>query len=125
MSNYQMVREFHAKFLAPLDEPQRLNDQPFVDLRHELIREEFAELKEAAAEKDMVGVVDALADILYVTYGYGAALGIDLDEAFRRVHESNMSKLGADGKPIFREDGKVLKGPGYFKPDLVDLAPQV
>lgn len=121
MTNYKMVREFHAAFNCPLDAPEKLNDKPFTDLRHELIREEFAELAEAVAEGDRLGVLDALTDILYVTYGYGAALGLDLDTSFKRVHESNMSKLGQDGKPIFREDGKVLKGPHYFKPDLADL----
>ena len=74
-----------------------------------------------AGTSGRLGVLDALTDILYVTYGYGAALGMDLDTSFKRVHESNMSKLDEDGKPIFREDGKVLKGPNYFKPNLTDL----
>ena len=88
------------------------------DLRYELIREELEELKEAMDEKDIVGVADALSDLLYVVYGAGHSFGIDLDNCFNEVHRSNMSKLGADGKPIYREDGKVMKGENYSPPDI-------
>lgn len=88
------------------------------ELRYELIKEEVSELREALDQKDIVGVADALTDILYVTYGAGHAFGIDLDKCFAEVQNSNMSKLGDDGKPIYRSDGKVLKGPNYFPPDL-------
>ena len=87
-------------------------------MRLELIAEELGELEEAIANKDLVGIADALTDILYVTYGAGHAFGLDLDACFREVQRSNMSKLGEDGKPIYREDGKVLKGPNYSEPDL-------
>ena len=93
-------------------------DLDTVALRYELIKEELQELFVAMAEKDMVEVADALTDILYVTYGAGHAFGIDLDACFREVQRSNMSKLGEDGKPIYREDGKILKGPDYSEPDL-------
>jgi len=87
-------------------------------LRVDLIEEELQELKDAISDNDIVGVADALADILYVTYGAGAAFGINLDVCFQEVHGSNMSKLGEDGKPVYREDGKVMKGPNYREPDL-------
>ena len=87
-------------------------------LRYNLIKEELSELKEAMDNKDILEVADALTDILYVTYGAGHAFGIDLDACFDEVQNSNMSKLGADGKPIYNESGKVMKGPNYFKPDL-------
>ena len=89
-----------------------------VKLRYELILEELNELKEAIEKKDIKEVADALTDILYVTYGAGHAFGINLDKCFDEVQKSNMSKLGADGKPIYNEHGKVMKGPNYFKPDL-------
>tara|TARA_B100001063_G_scaffold130213_1_gene121683 strand:+ start:185 stop:526 length:342 start_codon:yes stop_codon:yes gene_type:complete len=89
-----------------------------VKLRYELILEELNELKEAIEQKDIKEVADALTDILYVTYGAGHAFGINLDKCFDEVQKSNMSKLGADGKPIYNEYGKVMKGPNYFKPDL-------
>ncbi len=88
------------------------------NLRHDLINEELSELKNAIDQKDLLEVADALTDILYVTYGAGHAFGIDLDKCFNEVQNSNMSKLGEDGKPIYNEMGKVLKGPNYFKPDL-------
>jgi predicted HAD superfamily Cof-like phosphohydrolase len=88
------------------------------ELRLELIQEEVDELGEAMEQRDMVGIADALTDILYVVYGAGHAYGIDLGECFQEVHASNMSKLGEDGKPIRREDGKILKGPNFFEPDL-------
>ena len=92
--------------------------EKIVQLRYELIKEELEELNQAIKEKDIKEVADALADILYVTYGTGHAFGIDLDKCFNEVQQSNMSKLGSDGKPIYNESGKVMKGPNYFKPDL-------
>jgi len=93
-------------------------DADTVALRIELIGEELNELWDACEQKDIVGVAYALADILYVTYGAGHAFGVDLDKCFAELQRSNMSKLGEDGKPIYREDGKVLKGPNYSEPDL-------
>ena len=93
-------------------------DKKIQDLRYELIREELEELKVALEEKNLKEVADALTDILYVTYGAGHAFGIDLDKCFEEVQASNMSKLGEDGKPIYNDSGKVMKGPDYFKPDL-------
>ena len=87
-------------------------------LRYDLIKEELEELKVAMKNKDLLEVADALTDILYVTYGAGHAFGIDLDKCFEEIQSSNMSKLGDDGKPIYNESGKVMKGPKYFKPDL-------
>ena len=90
-------------------------------LRVELIVEELSELEDANEEQDLVAVADALTDILYVTYGAGHAYGIDLDACFKEVQRSNMSKLGEDGEPIYREDGKVLKGPNFSEPDLKSI----
>tara|TARA_B100000530_G_scaffold203411_1_gene129797 strand:- start:377 stop:718 length:342 start_codon:yes stop_codon:yes gene_type:complete len=92
--------------------------QKINDLRYDLIKEELAELKQAIDSQDILEVADALTDILYVTYGAGHAFGIDLDACFNEVQNSNMSKLGSDGKPIYNESGKVMKGPNYFKPNL-------
>ena len=89
-----------------------------IKLRYELIKEELDEFREAIEKKDIKEVADALTDILYVTYGAGHAFGINLDKCFAEVQNSNMSKLGDDGKPIYNESGKVMKGPNYFKPDL-------
>ena len=93
-------------------------NEKIVKLRYELIKEELEELNQAIKDGDMKEVADALTDILYVTYGAGHAFGIDLDKCFSEVQQSNMSKLGPDGKPIYNESGKVMKGPNYFKPDL-------
>ena len=100
-----------------LDEPS-LPTFDVAKLRTELIREEYTELIDAINKMDIVEIGDALTDLLYVTYGAGHAIGINLDKCFEEVHNSNMSKLGEDGKPIYREDGKVLKGPNYWKPNL-------
>jgi predicted HAD superfamily Cof-like phosphohydrolase len=91
------------------------------DMRHDLIKEECDEVWDAYCHESNEALLKELADLVYVTYGFAAWAGWDLDEAVRRVHESNMSKLGEDGKPIYREDGKVLKGPNYLPPDLKDL----
>ncbi len=93
-------------------------DDKITSLRYDLIKEELEELKQAIDKKDIKEVADALTDILYVTYGAGHAFGIDLDKCFDEVQNSNMSKLGSDGKPIYNDKGKVMKGPNYFKPDL-------
>ena len=98
-----------------------LPSDDLAQLRLDLIAEETGELYSALAEKNIVQIADALTDILYVVYGAGHAFGIDLDDCFREVHESNMSKLGADGKPVYRDDGKVLKGPNFFEPKLGEL----
>jgi predicted HAD superfamily Cof-like phosphohydrolase len=96
-------------------------DRAITELRLALIEEEVDELREALRKNDLVEVADALTDILYVVYGAGLSFGIDLDACFLEVHESNMSKLGADGKPIYRSDGKVLKGLNYFRPELATV----
>ena len=106
---------------------QEVNNEPTLrdsraqQLRYDLIDEELEELKMAFDNDDIVEIADALTDLLYVVYGAGHAFGIDLDECFLEVHESNMSKLGEDGRPIYREDGKVLKGPDYFPPNLKEI----
>ena len=93
-------------------------EKKIVKLRYDLINEELEELQDAIKDKNMLEIADALTDILYVTYGAGHAFGIDLDECFKEVHRSNMSKLSEDGKPMYRDDGKVLKGPNFSEPDL-------
>lgn len=117
-SNFEMVGTFMEKFGQQVKEQAEFPDNDTIALRLELIQEELNELREAIGNADMVEVADALTDILYVTYGAGHAFGIDLDKCFEEVQASNMSKLGTDGKPIYREDGKVLKGPNFFQPDL-------
>jgi len=106
------------KFGQNVETKASFPEQKTQNLRYELIREELEELKVALEEKNLKEVADALTDILYVTYGAGHAFGIDLDKCFEEVQSSNMSKLGKDGKPIYNEDGKVMKGPYYFKPKL-------
>ena len=118
MTNFDKVRIFMETFGQEVKSKPSLSTSNIRALRYELIREEVEELHEAMAKQDLLAIADALTDILYVTYGAGHALGIDLDACFDEVSKSNMSKLGIDGKPIYREDGKVLKGPNYFAPDL-------
>lgn len=118
ITNFKRVDEFMKVFGQEVKTFPEFPSETIQQLRIDLIEEELGELKEAIEQKDIVAVADALTDILYVVYGAGSAFGIDLDACFEEVHESNMSKLDVDGKPIFREDGKVLKGPNYFKPDL-------
>lgn len=117
-TNFNKVNVFMDAFGQEVKRSPEFPDLDTVALRYELIKEELQELFVAMAEKDIVEVADALTDILYVTYGAGHAFGIDLDACFREVQRSNMSKLGEDGKPIYREDGKILKGPDYSEPDL-------
>ena len=118
MTNFESVRKFMETFGQEIKEKASFPDAKITSLRFELIKEELEELKVAIEKKDIKEVADALTDILYVTYGAGHAFGIDLDKCFAEVQNSNMSKLGADGKPIYNEKGKVMKGPGYFKPNL-------
>jgi|TARA_B100000795_G_C22573057_1_gene350837 predicted HAD superfamily Cof-like phosphohydrolase len=118
MSNFESVKKFMETFGQEVKEKNEFPDKKITELRYELIKEELDELKQAIKDKDMKEVADALTDILYVTYGAGHAFGINLDKCFEEVQKSNMSKLGPDGKPIYNESGKVMKGPNYFKPDL-------
>ena len=118
MSNFESVKKFMKTFGQEVKEKAEFPTDKITSLRYDLIREELDELKEAIDNKDIKEVADAMTDILYVTYGAGHAFGINLDKCFAEVQNSNMSKLGDDGKPIYNEKGKVLKGPNYFKPDL-------
>lgn len=118
MSNYTKVCNWHDKFNVPLAyEPALLTDDRRL-LRKKLIEEEQEELFKAMADEDMVEIADGLADLLYVVYGTAAEYGIDIDAVFTEVQRSNLSKLGEDGKPIYRDDGKVLKGPNFFPPNI-------
>ena len=118
MTNFKSVRKFMETFGQEIKEKAAFPEEKITSLRYDLIREELEELKDAIEKKDMKEVADALTDILYVTYGAGHSFGIDLDKCFQEVQNSNMSKLGEDGNPIYNESGKVMKGPNYFKPDL-------
>ena len=118
MINFESVKKFMKTFGQEVKEKADFPSNKITTLRYDLISEELAELKEAIDKKDIKEVADALTDILYVTYGAGHAFGIDLDKCFDEVQRSNMSKLGVDGKPIYNEKGKVMKGPNYFEPDL-------
>ena len=118
MTNFEKVKTFMQTFGQEVKTKPSFSTDKINDLRYNLIKEELSELKEAIDNKDLLEVADALTDILYVTYGAGIAFGIDLDKCFDEVQNSNMSKLGQDGNPIYNEAGKVMKGPNYFKPDL-------
>lgn len=118
MTNFAKVGEFMDSFGQEVKETPVWPSDKIIELREKLIAEEFREYKEAVEKRDMVAIADALSDLLYVVYGAGHAYGIDLDLTFNLVHDSNMSKLGPDGKPIYREDGKVMKGPNFYEPDL-------
>ena len=118
MTNFDKVGVFMKTFGQEVKNKPSLSDNKINELRVSLIQEELDELKEAMNNKDLLEVADALTDLLYVTYGAGHAFGIDLDKCFNEVQNSNMSKLGLDGKPIYNDKGKVMKGPNYFKPDL-------
>ena len=118
MTNFESVRKFMETFGQEIKEKAGFPDDKITSLRYDLINEELNELKEAMDKKDLKEVADALTDILYVTYGAGHAFGINLDKCFQEVQNSNMSKLGSDGEPIYNEKGKVMKGPNYFKPDF-------
>ena len=118
MSNFENVKKFMKTFGQEVKEKAEFPSDKITSLRYDLISEELSELKEAINNKDIKEVADALTDILYVTYGAGRAFGINLDKCFEEVQSSNMSKLGEDGKPIYNDKGKVMKGPNYFKPNL-------
>ena len=118
MSNFNKVGTFMKTFGQEVKTKPSLSTEKINKLRVDLIKEELEELTEAMNNKDLLEVADALTDILYVTYGAGHAFGIDLDQCFEEVQNSNMSKLDENGKPIYNESGKVMKGPNYFKPDL-------
>ena len=121
MSNFEKVGEFMKTFGQDVKNKAKFPSEKIIKLRYNLIEEELKEFKEALKKNDLKEVADALTDILYVTYGAGHAFGIDLDKCFQEVQNSNMSKLGKNGKPIFNEFGKVMKGPNYFKPNLEKL----
>ena len=118
MSNFNRVKKFMQTFGQEVKNRPSFPEEKIQNLRIKLIDEELKEFREAIKNKDIVEVADALTDILYVTYGAGHAFGIDLDKCFHEVQNSNMSKLDENGSPIYNKDGKVMKGPKYFKPDL-------
>jgi predicted HAD superfamily Cof-like phosphohydrolase len=118
MTNFESVKKFMETFGQEIKKKAGFPNEKITSLRYDLIKEELDELHQAIDNKDIKEVADALTDILYVTYGAGHAFGIDLDKCFEEVQNSNMSKLGSDGKPIYNDKGKVMKGPNYFKPDL-------
>ena len=118
MSNFNKVKAFMNTYGQEVKNTPEFPDSKIVQLRIDLIQEELNELKEAINNNDIIEVADALTDILYVTYGAGHSFGVDLDSCFNEVQNSNMSKLGDDGKPIYNESGKVMKGPNYFKPNI-------
>ena len=119
MTNFEKVKLFMNTYGQEVKDKAEFSDEKTNKLRIDLIKEELEELTHAMNDKNLLEVADALTDILYVTYGAGHAFGIDLDKCFDEVQNSNMSKLGEDGKPIYNESGKVMKGPNYFKPDLL------
>ena len=118
MTNFEKVGLFMKTFGQEVKLNASFSSDKINKLRIDLIEEELEELKDAISKKDLKETIDALTDILYVTYGAGHAFGVNLDKCFEEVQNSNMSKLGKDGKPIYNENGKVMKGPNYFKPDL-------
>ena len=118
MSNFEDVKKFMKTFGQKVITKPQFPDEKTMNLRFDLIKEELNELEQAMKEKNLKEIADALTDILYVTYGAGCAYGINLDKCFKEVQRANMSKLGEDGKPIFNEKGKVMKGPNYREPDL-------
>ena len=118
MSNFSKVGVFMKTFGQEVKDKPSFSTDKINKLRIDLIKEELGELTEAMKNRDLLEVADALTDILYVTYGAGHAFGINLDDCFKEVQNSNMSKLGEDGKPIYNDNGKVMKGPNYFKPNL-------
>jgi len=118
MSNFNDVKKFMKTFGQRVISKPQFPDEKTMKLRLDLIKEELSELEQAMNAKDLNEIADALTDILYVTYGAGCAYGIDLDKCFKEVQRANMSKLGEDGKPIYNEKGKVMKGPNYSAPNL-------
>ena len=118
MSNFTDVKTFMETFGQIVKTKPQIPDEKTMQLRYDLIKEELAELEQAMKDKNLKEIADALTDILYVTYGAGFAYGVNLDKCFKEVQRANMSKLGADGKPIYNEKGKVMKGPNYLEPNL-------
>ena len=118
MTNFEKVKNFMQTFGQEVKNKPSFSSEKINNLRYDLIKEELDELKEALDKKDLLEVADALTDILYVAYGAGHAFGINLDDCFEEVQQSNMSKLDNEDKPIYNDAGKVMKGPNYFKPDL-------
>ena len=118
MTNFSSVKKFMETFGQEVKTKAEFPSDKFIKLRYDLIKEELDEFEEAIKSKNLKEIADSLTDILYVTYGAGHAFGIDLDKCFDEVQRSNMSKLGEDGKPIYNENGKVMKGPKYFEPNL-------
>ena len=118
MTNFNSVKKFMEVFGQEVKTKAEFPSEKIIKLRYNLIKEELDEFEEALKDKNLKEVADALTDILYVSYGAGHAFGIDLDKCFDEVQRSNISKLGEDGKPIYNEHGKVMKGPKYFKPNL-------
>ncbi len=118
MSNFENVRTFMETFGQMVRTKPQFPDEDTMQLRYDLIKEELNELEQAMKTKNLKEIADALTDILYVTYGAGYAYGINLDKCFKEVQRANMSKLGNDGKPIYNEKGKVMKGPNYSEPNL-------
>ena len=118
MSNFSEVKVFMQTYGQEIKKRSEFPDPKIVKLRLDLIKEELDELREAIRNNDIIEVADALTDILYVTYGAGHSFGLDLDKCFAEVQRSNMSKLNNEGKPIYNEKGKVMKGPNYFQPNL-------
>ena len=125
MSNFDDVKTFMQTFGQEVKIKAEFPEEKIVKLRYNLIKEELNELQNAIKTKDLKEIADALTDILYVTYGAGHAYGIDLDKCFKEVQKSNMSKLGEDGKPIYNEKGKVMKGSKYFEPNLRQFIEQI
>ncbi len=118
MSNFEDVKKFMQIFGQETKDKAEFPNKKIVQLRYELIKEELDELNQAIKDRDIKEVADALTDILYVTYGAGHAFGVNLDKCFEEVQRSNLSKLGENGKPIYNNSGKVMKGPNYFKPNI-------
>lgn len=117
-TNYELVKEFHETFGHPVAERPNLVNTKMAKLRIDLIKEEFDEFQDAICDNDIIEIADAIGDILYVTYGAALVYGINADDVLEEIHRSNMTKLDADGKPIRREDGKILKGPNFQEPDI-------
>tara|TARA_B100000579_G_C22410796_1_gene656224 strand:+ start:84 stop:455 length:372 start_codon:yes stop_codon:yes gene_type:complete len=118
MTNFESVKKFMETFGQQVEVKAKFPSEKIIELRYKLIKEELDEFQQALKSRNLKEAADALTDILYVTYGAGHAFGINLDKCFAEVQRSNMSKLGKDGKPIYNADGKVMKGPNYFEPDL-------
>lgn len=118
---FKQVQEFHNKFGLPVGKTPQFLTNDRTELRWDLLEEELDELNDAYDDGDLVGIADAIGDAIYILLGTAVEHGIPIDEVFDEIHRSNMSKLDEDGKPIYREDGKVLKGPNYIKPDIARI----